>query len=42
MLLFLKFYNRQTIKNPFKYLKSFKQRWNISIKWATKLMEYEI
>ncbi|MCL7764215.1 glycosyltransferase family 2 protein [Polaribacter sp. Z014] len=42
LLLFLKFYNRQTIKNPFKYLKSFKQRWNISVKWATKLMEYEV
>ena len=42
LLLFLKFYNRQAIKNPLQYFKIFKQRWNISVKWATKLMEYEI
>jgi hypothetical protein len=41
LLLFIKFYSKQSIKNPFKYFNTFKERWNMSVKWATKLMENE-
>ncbi|TXD49131.1 glycosyltransferase family 2 protein [Polaribacter sp. IC073] len=41
-LLFVKFYKKQHIKNPVTYYKSFKKRWNMSVKWATKLMKYEV
>ncbi|GLB52054.1 glycosyl transferase [Neptunitalea chrysea] len=37
--LMLKFYRSQSIKNPFKYMKVFKQRWERSIIWANKLKE---
>lgn len=36
-ILFAKFYTKQTIKNPFKYLKIMKMRWNKSMEWANKL-----
>lgn len=35
--LFIKFYKSQNIKNPFKYLRSFKQQWQHSINWANHL-----
>ncbi|NIJ45439.1 glycosyltransferase involved in cell wall biosynthesis [Wenyingzhuangia heitensis] len=41
-LLGVKFYNNQTIKDPYKYFKNFKQRWEMSVKWGTKLMEHEV
>ncbi|WP_298880756.1 glycosyltransferase family A protein [uncultured Polaribacter sp.] len=41
-LLFVKFYKNQSIKNPFSYLKAMRKRWNISVKWATKLINYEV
>jgi GT2 family glycosyltransferase len=41
-LLFLKFYKKQSIKNPIVYLKSFNKRWDVSIKWAKKMMEDEV
>ncbi|ARV05510.1 hypothetical protein BTO04_01830 [Polaribacter sp. SA4-10] len=41
MLLFIKFYNKQAIKNPFLYIKIFNQRWNVSLVWAKKMMNYE-
>ena len=37
-LLWLKFYGKQEIKNPFKYLSSMKARWKKSESWAGKLM----
>jgi glycosyltransferase involved in cell wall biosynthesis len=42
VLLFLKYYRKQNIKNPFKYLKNFKQRWNKSVFWAEKLAENDV
>lgn len=36
-LLFFKYYRKQPIKNPLKYLKRFKQQWNKSVFWAEKL-----
>ncbi|MCI2228396.1 glycosyltransferase family 2 protein [Polaribacter sp. MSW13] len=42
LLLFVKFYKKQSIKNPIQYFHYFKQRWNASVKWATNLMEYEV
>jgi hypothetical protein len=36
--LFLKFYRRQEIKNPVKYFRIMKKRWNVSEKWAVKLL----
>jgi GT2 family glycosyltransferase len=41
-ILFIKFYNRQPIKNPLSYFKSFNERWDLSIKWAKKMMENEV
>jgi hypothetical protein len=41
-LLFIKFYNTQSIKNPLSYLKTFNERWGLSIKWAKKMMENEV
>ncbi|SHG65901.1 hypothetical protein SAMN05444483_1212 [Salegentibacter echinorum] len=35
--LFLRYYFKQDIKNPFKYLKSMKKRWRSSEAWARKL-----
>lgn len=35
--LLLKFYRNQNIKNPFKYLKTFKNQWNASAFWANEL-----
>ena len=35
--LFLRYYFKQEIKNPFKYLKSMKSRWKSSEAWAGKL-----
>ena len=35
--LFLKYYNQQTIKNPFKYYKIMQKQWEVSEKWAEKL-----
>lgn len=35
--LFFKFYSKQTIKNPLRYLISFKKQWNQSMFWVTKL-----
>lgn len=37
LTLFLKFYKRQSIKQPFKYYRVFKQRWAVSQYWANKL-----
>jgi GT2 family glycosyltransferase len=39
--LFLKFYRKQTIKNPFKYLKTMQKQWKQSEYWAGKLMSNE-
>lgn len=36
--LFLRFYNKQKIKNPFKYLKRMGERWKKSEKWAEDLI----
>ncbi len=38
-ILFIKFYKLQAIKNPFKYVKKMNNAWNISEKWANKLMK---
>lgn len=35
--LFLKYYFRQEIKNPFKYLKNMKESWSKSEEWANKM-----
>lgn len=39
IVLFLKFYKSQSIKNPFTYLHYMKARWNQSIKWANILLQ---
>ena len=36
-ILFLKYYKKQSIKNPFTYYKVFKKQWEQSVFWATKL-----
>jgi len=36
-ILFFKFYQKQSIKNPFKYTITFKKQWNQSVFWANKL-----
>lgn len=35
--LFVKYYRKQPIKNPFRYFRAFKQQWNQSVLWADKL-----
>ena len=40
--LFLKFYSRQSIKNPIKYLKTMEKRWDVSQKWAQKLASEKV
>ncbi|MDT0686838.1 glycosyltransferase family 2 protein [Autumnicola psychrophila] len=37
--LFIKFYSRQPIKNPVKYLRQLNKRWKLSEEWATKLLK---
>ncbi len=37
LLLGIKFYREQTIKNPLCYLKEFKKRWTVSEQWASVL-----
>ncbi|TGV04432.1 glycosyltransferase family 2 protein [Flavivirga rizhaonensis] len=37
LLLFIKFYKSQSIKNPFKYIASMKRKWQTSLKWADTL-----
>jgi len=39
--LFLKFYNKQSVKNPLAYAKSIRLRWKKSEVWAGKLMKEE-
>jgi glycosyltransferase involved in cell wall biosynthesis len=36
-VLFFKFYSRQAIKNPLRYMKMMKKRWKKSVYWAKKL-----
>ena len=40
--LFLKYYSRQNIKNPFAYIKTMRKRWKVSEKWAKKLADLSI
>ena len=42
LTLFFKFYKRQSIKQPFKYYRVFKQRWAVSEDWANKLQNKTI
>lgn len=37
-ILFLKFYKSQQIKNPYSYFKEMQKRWDVSCKWANKLL----
>ncbi|PKD21150.1 glycosyl transferase [Salegentibacter salinarum] len=37
--LFLRFYSKQEIKNPFKYLKMMRERWGKSAQWAENLQK---
>ncbi|NNK39980.1 MAG: glycosyltransferase family 2 protein [Winogradskyella sp.] len=39
LILFFKYYKRQSIKNPFKYYSKMKDSWNISLKWSHYLQE---
>jgi len=39
--LFLKYYNKQSVKNPFLYVGEMRKRWEKSEVWAGKLMEEE-
>jgi hypothetical protein len=36
--LFLKYYNKQSVKNPLAYAKSMKKRWKVSEEWAQRLL----
>ncbi len=40
--LFLKYYNKQKIKNPVNYIREMKKRWEKSEEWAEKLIKEEI
>lgn len=40
--LLLKFYNKQSVRNPFKYIKEMRESWKISKKWAKKLLLLEV
>lgn len=42
VLLYIKFYKNQQIKNFFSYIKSMNKRWRKSIYWANKMMNYEV
>lgn len=37
-LLFIKFYKKQSVRNPWLYYINFKAQWDMSIKWAKKIM----
>ncbi|GAA3621374.1 glycosyltransferase family 2 protein [Flavivirga jejuensis] len=39
LLLFIKYYKSQSIKNPFKYIANMKKEWYVSLLWADKLKE---
>ncbi|MDT0688588.1 glycosyltransferase family A protein [Salegentibacter sp. F188] len=39
--LFIKFYRKQTIKNPYAYIKNMRLRWKKSHTWAVKLLKKE-
>lgn len=39
ILLFIKYYRSQSIKNPVRYYKTFKKQWQTSIYWANKLIK---
>lgn len=36
--LFLRYYSKQEIKNPWKYMKMMRERWRLSEEWAERLM----
>jgi hypothetical protein len=36
-ILFFKYYNHQSIKNPLSYYKNFSKQWNKSVFWAERL-----
>lgn len=40
--LFVKYYRKQSIKNPFRYFSAFKKQWNQSLFWAEKLAKQNI
>ena len=37
LLLFVRFYKNQSIKNPLRYIKNMQKRWSVSLNWALKL-----
>ena len=39
--LFMNFYKHQPIKNPLRYLKVMNQQWEVSRKWALKLLQHD-
>ncbi len=39
--LYLKYYNNQSIKNPFSYIREMNKSWNKSEKWSKKLIDSE-
>ncbi|WP_026839455.1 glycosyltransferase family 2 protein [Gillisia sp. JM1] len=39
--LYLKYYNKQSVKNPFSYIRKMNKCWNKSEKWAMKLINSE-
>ncbi|AUC22796.1 hypothetical protein BTO15_12170 [Polaribacter sejongensis] len=42
VLLYLKFYKYQQIKNPLLYIKSMNKRWKKSMHWANKMLIHEV
>lgn len=40
--LLLRYYPRQKIRNPFRYLKEMKKRWALSESWASSLMKFRV
>ncbi|PWH82794.1 glycosyltransferase family 2 protein [Algibacter marinivivus] len=40
LLLFIKFYKHQKIKNPFRYISLMNKKWDVSLFWAKKLQAY--
>ena len=41
LLLFIKFYKHQSIKNPFRYISQMKKQWNSSLYWSKQLGSIE-
>lgn len=42
LLYFIRFYKKQKIRNPFRYLSSMRKKWNHSMYWASRLLSEHV